>query len=443
MTEASLSSQSSGRPHVVVIGAGFAGINAVHGLRGADVDITIIDRNNFHTFQPLLYQVSTAALSSEEVSETTRSIFRKQKNVKVRVGEVTGVDFDAQSVQLEDGGTFNYDYLIVAAGAQANFFGIEGMEENSWPLYTLADAVRLRTNLITELERAALHPGSDPARSTVVVVGGGPTGVEMSGALASMGSEFIGEGVSLRVVLVEALPRLLNMFSEKSSAAALKDLQKRGVEVMLDTKVASADATGVNFADGNRIESHTIVWGAGVRSNPLGAALGLETGRGGAIIIDENLLVKGKANVFAAGDNSNMPDSKVMMPPVATTAIQQGKHIATQIKRMTKGQKPTPFKFWNKGSMAVIGRGNAVVEIPKPKIKISGFVAWIMWLGVHIVYLAGFRNRSKVLVDWFWAYIKQRGAGAILLQPEPAPAAAIVPPANEPAKKPSKSKAQN
>ncbi len=397
------------RPHFVIVGAGFAGISAAKALKGVDIDITIIDKNNFHTFQPLLYQVTTATLDADEVSETLPTIFAKQPNVTVRVDEVTTGDLDAKTVTLKGDGageTISYDYLMISAGAKANFFGIEGMEEHSWPLYTLADALRLRANLTGDLDTAAAKGSVDPADSTVVIVGGGPTGVEMAGALIAMEPK-TPNGPKLRVVLVEALPRLLPMFSEESSQTTLEDLRKRGVEVLLDTKVQSADANGVSFASGERIETRTIVWGAGVRANPLGAELGLETGRGGAILVDENLRVKGRSEVFAAGDNCTLdPPPAQPIPPVCPTAMQMGKHVGRQVKALVAGQSLSPFKFWNKGSMAVIGKGNAVVELTKPKVKLSGVFAWLMWLAVHNFYLDSMRNRARVVGSWLSAYIK-------------------------------------
>lgn len=404
-------STGSGRPHFVIIGAGFAGINAAKALKGASVDITLIDRNDFHTFQPLLYQVSTATLEGDQVSESLATIFSGQSNVTLRNEEVTGGDLEAKRLVTATGESIRFDYLLISAGAKANFFGIEGMEEHSWPLYTLADAIKLRSNLLDSLQHSTSQPTASSAQSTVVVVGGGPTGVEMAGALVAMDSDRPAGAPELRVVLVEALPRLLPMFSEQSSRVVLEDLRKRGVEVLLDTKVQSADAEGVTFADGQRIETNTIVWGAGVRANPLGAELGLETGRGGAIVVDEHLLAKGHSNVFAAGDNCTIdPPPKDPVPPVCPTAIQMGKHVGKQVKALASGHALTPFKYFNKGSMAIIGKGNAVLEIPKPKFKTSGYLAWLMWLAVHNFYLDTMRNRKRVLSSWLSAYGKKNKA---------------------------------
>ncbi|RKS74072.1 NADH dehydrogenase [Motilibacter peucedani] len=415
--------QSGSRPKVVVVGAGFAGINAVHQLARHEVDVTLVDRNNFHTFQPLLYQVATSYLPPEQVGATIRAVFRKQRNVKVRVGRVDDVDWDERAVVLEDGDRLPYDYLVVAAGATTNFFGISGMEDHAWPLYTMGDAVRLRLHLLEELERAAAEPSADLARQTVVVVGGGPTGVETAGALAAMGKEHVGGDVDMRVVLVEALPRLLNTFSEKSGRQALDDLRRRGVEVLLDTAVASADDKGVTFKSGERIDTRTVVWAAGVQASPLGRAVGVELGKGGSIVVGPDLQVKGHPGVFAAGDIASISPPPHGTPPplVAPNAIQQGKHVGRQIARLGAGEQTEPFSYFDKGSMAVIARGDAVTEIPVPGLRgrilrVAGLPAWLLWAGVHVVYLIGFRNRVKTLTDWLWSSLTSSGGGAILVR---------------------------
>lgn len=409
----------------MVIGGGFAGLNATHALRHADVDVTLVDKNNYHTFQPLLYQVSTAYLSPEDVGAALRAVFRRQRNASIAVGLVAGVDHGRRIVRLEDGRELPFDYLIITAGAESNFFGIEGMAENAWPLYTLTDAIRLRLHLLRTLE-AALVRQPDPL-TTVVVVGGGPTGVETSGALASMACEVVGAEVRLRVVLVEAAPRLLpGGFSEQSSARALADLRARGVEVRLDTSVTAADPTGVSLAGGDRIEAATIVWAAGVQANGLGRRLDVTTVRHGRIAVDERLCVPGQEGIFAAGDVAAVPTGAdgSALPMLAPAAIQTGRHAGEQVARLVAGKALTPFRYRDKGMVAVLGRGDAVAEIPlslrkgagrSPTLRFGGRLAWLLWLGVHIVYLIGFRNRLKVLVDWGWTYLTSRGGGAILV----------------------------
>lgn len=402
------------RPRVVIIGAGFAGLNVAHELRRADVDVTIVDRNNFHTFQPLLYQVATAYLPAEQVGTNTRTLFQKYGNVEVEVADVEGVDWQTNTLKLENDRTLGFDYLVVATGATTNYFGIPGMAEHAWPLYTLADASLLRRHLLRELEESVLDQKREPHESTIVVIGGGPTGVEMAGALTSMAGDLLHQDAKdLHVVLVEALPRLLNNFSERSGKRALSDLQARGVDVRLGTMVASADENGVTLKDGSRIDSKTIVWAAGVKANELGDRLGLETGRGGAIVVNTDLRTPSHPHVFAAGDGSFIKDAPV--PQLAPAAIQGGKHVAKQIVRLTKGKSTERFKYFNKGTMAVIGRGDAVAELPGG-LRFGGVFAWLLWLVVHIMYLVGFRNKLKVIIDWGWSYLNSRGSNAVFLR---------------------------
>lgn len=414
-SEGSQSAQNgSQRSRVVVIGAGFAGINVVHELRGANVDITLVDRNNFHTFQPLLYQVATASVPAEQVGTNIRTLFRKYDNVDVEVADVEGVDWQTRTLKLEDDRSVQFDYLVVAGGATTNYFDIPGMSDHAWPLYTLADAVVLRRHLLAELERSVLDHKRDPHESTVVVIGGGPTGVEMAGALTAVAGDLLHQDAQdLHVVLVEALPRLLNNFSDKSGERALKDLRRRGVDVRLGAMVASADAEGITFKDGTRIDAKTIVWAAGVKANALGGRLGLETGRGGAIVVNADLRTANHDRVFAAGDVAFIKDAPV--PQLAPAAIQGGKHVAKQILRLEKGQPTKRFKYRNKGIMAVIGRGNAVAELPG-KLKFGGIIAWLLWLVVHIMFLVGFRNKLKVLIDWGWSYFTGRGSNAVFVR---------------------------
>lgn len=398
----------------MVVGAGFAGLNVVHELRNENVDITLVDRNNFHTFQPLLYQVATAYLPAEQVGTNIRTLFQKYDNIEVEVADVQGVDWDTQTLKLEFNREVQFDYLVVATGATTNYFGIPGMSEHAWPLYTLADASVLRRHLLADLEESVLDHKRDPHESTIVVIGGGPTGVEMAGALTSMADDLLHKDAQdLHVVLVEALPRLLNNFSAKSGERALKDLRRRGVDVRLGAMVESADDEGITFKDGTRIDAKTIVWAAGVKANALGERLDLETGKGGAIIVDTDLRVPGHPNVFAAGDGAFVKDAPV--PMLAPGAIQGGKHVAKQIERLIKGKQTKRFRYFNKGTMAVIGRGHAVAELPG-KLKLGGLPAWLLWIGVHILYLVGFRNKLKVLVDWGWSYFTARGSNAVFVR---------------------------
>ncbi|MGB9282326.1 MAG: NAD(P)/FAD-dependent oxidoreductase [Pseudonocardiaceae bacterium] len=417
----------SNRPRVVVLGGGFAGLNAAHALRGVDAAIIVLDRNNYHTFQPLLYQVSTGYLAAEEVGSALRTIFRRQSNATVRMGAVVSVRWAERTLCLQDGSAVTFDYLILAAGAQTNYFGIAGMAEHSWPLYTLDDAVRLRMHLLNRLEETAATAEHAAEPITAVVVGGGPTGVETAGALASMGQELVGPGAGLRVTLIEAVPRLLSAFSPRSSKRALEDLRRRGVEVRLGETVQSADAGGVTLADGHRIETDTVIWAAGVQANPLGGAFGLERDKHGRILVDPQLRVPSHPNVFAAGDIAVTTPAHGAAPPMlASAAIQTGRHAGEQVAQLIAGRPLTSFRYHDKGIMAVLGRGDAVAELPlrppaggtsRYPLRFGGLLAWLLWLGVHIVYLIGFRNRIKVLLDWGWSYFTSHGAGAILVHP--------------------------
>jgi NADH:ubiquinone reductase (H+-translocating) len=418
------------RPHIVVLGAGFAGLNAAHALRRFDADVTVLNKNNYHTFQPLLYQVSTGYLPPEEVGAALRAVFRRQSNLTVRVGELAQVNWAKRVLRCRDGSTVGFDYLILAAGAETNFFGVPGMREHGWPLYTLTDAVRLRRHLLSTLERVAQNAGHCGGPITIVVVGGGPTGVETAGALASMAHEVVGPVVNLAVTLVEAGPRLLSGLSPRSSQRALIDLCRRGVNVRLNQSVKAADAEGVSLSGGGRIQTNTVIWAAGVQASGLSRVLGLELNQRGQVIVDPQLRVPNHPNVFAAGDLAAItpaPHGRPL-PMLAPVAIQTGRHAGNQVARLIEGQPLTAFHYRDKGLMAVLGRGDAVAELPlfpsavgRYWLRFGGLVAWLLWLGVHIIYLISIRNRLQVLIDWAWSYFTSRGAGAILLEPPDEP----------------------
>jgi len=400
-------------------------MNAAHALAHSDADVTLVDRHNYHTFQPLLYQVSTGYLPPEEVGAAFRSVFRRQANLTVRGAVATSVDWTNRRLRLEDGSVLDFDYLILAAGAETNFFDIAGMAKHAWPLYTLADAVALRTHLLGALEHATGTGQPADTRITVVVVGGGPTGVETAGALASMAHEVVGPVATLGVILVEAGPRLLNAFSSRSSERALQDLRRRGVEVRLGQNVEAADASGVTLGGGEHIQTATVIWAAGVQANGLARNLGLELSRG-RVVVDSHLQVAGHPNVFVAGDLAAVtaPKSSAALPMLAPVAIQAGRHAGEQVARLIAGEPLARFRYHDKGMMAVLGRGDAVAELPlllgagtssRYRLRFGGLPAWLLWGGVHIAYLICFSNRIKVLVDWGWSYFTSRGAGAILV----------------------------
>ncbi len=414
-------------------------MNAAHALRHADVDVTLVDKHNYHTFQPLLYQVSTGYLPAEEVGAALRSVFRRQRNLTVCVATVVSLESAAQQLRLQDGSSLSFDYLILAAGAETNFFGIEGMADHGWPLYTLPDAVQLRTHLLGTFERVARADPTGATQITVVVVGGGPTGVETAAALASMAQEVVGPVATLRVVLVEAGPCLLAGFSPRSSQHALDDLRRRGVDVRLNRTVQAADDAGVTLDGDERIQTCTAIWAAGVQANRLSHTLGLDLGRQDRVVVNPYLQASGHPNVFVAGDlaATGAPQPGVSLPMLAPVAIQTGRHAAEQVARAIDGKSLAPFRYRDKGMMAVLGRGDAVAELPlRPgtvasnayPLRFGGLPAWLLWLVVHIVYLIGFRNRIKVLVDWGWSYFTSRGAEAILVRPSGDPPKWLSPP---------------
>jgi NADH dehydrogenase len=422
----------------VVVGGGFAGLNAAHALARSDALVTLVDRHNYHTFQPLLYQVSTGYLPPEEVGAALRSVFRRQTNLTLRMAAVVGAEWEDRRLILEDGSALEFDYLILATGAETNFFGIPGMSAHAWPLYSLADAVALRTHLLATLEAVAGTGQPADVPVTAVVVGGGPTGVETAGALASMAHEVVGPQATLRVTLVEAGPRLLPTFSPRSSARALTDLHRRGVEIRLGRNVVAADAEGVTLDGDDRIATATVIWAAGVRASPLGAVFGLVLDRG-RVVVDARLQVSDHPNVFVAGDLAAVagPEPGGPLPMLAPVAIQAGRHAGRQVARLIANEPLERFRYHDKGMMAVLGRGDAVAELPlllgagttnRFRLRFGGLAAWLLWVGVHIAYLICFSNRIKVLVDWGWSYLTSRGAGAILVGSTDKPSAlAVVP----------------
>ena len=392
---------------VVVVGAGFGGLAVARGLKGAPVEVTVVDRNNFHTFQPLLYQVATAGLNAADVAYVVRGVVRGLDNVAFRQGTVTGVDWQARTVALDDGGTLPFDHLVVAAGATANFFGIEGAAEHSLPLYTLEDAVALRNHVLGRFEAADADPALlAEGALTFVVVGGGPTGVEVAGALAELFDVVLRRDFprldvgGARVVLVEAVDDLLGSFKAPSRAHARSALEARGVDVRTVTAVESVTPTTVTLESGEVIPSHTLIWAAGVRANALADALGVETGKGGRIAVGPDLRIPGHHDAFAIGDIAAIGDGHGgFLPGVAQVAMQSGAYVARAIRATTT----RPFRYTDKGSMATIGRRAAIAELPLG-IRLSGTIGWWAWLGLHLLQLMGFRNRLSVLLNWTWSY---------------------------------------
>ena len=406
---------------MVIVGAGFGGLATARSLAGEDLDVTLVDRNNFHTFQPLLYQVATAGLASADVAHPIRGIVGRGHRDQVAFVQATviGADLDAQIVHLQHDDheveDLTYDHLVVAAGATANTFGIPGVDQHGFPLYNLADAVRLRNHVLERFEASDAEPALlDDGALTFVVVGGGPTGVEVAGALTELFGVVLRKDFPrldvgrARVVLVEMQDELLGTFGEGSRRHARETLVERGVEVRTGAQVARVRANRVVLADGEELAAHTLVWAAGVQANPLGRALGLATGRAGRIVVGPDLQVTDHPGVWAIGDVAAIVApgrSGDLLPQLAPVAIQSGRHVARQIVRgLGRAGRPEPFRYRDKGTMATIGRSRAVAELPHG-IELQGFPAWLAWLGLHLVMLAGFRNRISVLANWAWNWL--------------------------------------
>ena len=415
----------SRRHRVVVIGAGFAGLAVARGLRHTPVDVVLVEANNFHTFQPLLYQVATAGLDADNVAYAVRGIFRRQRNVEVRMARVESVDVDRRAVTLDQGASIEYDTLVVAAGAESTAFGVAGVEEHAFPLKRLEDALALRTHVLDRFEEANAYPALvEDGALNVVVSGGGPTGVEMAGGLMELFTKVLQRDFptlpvrQARVVLVELADRLLPPFSVESSDRARSTLSRRGVEVHTGVGVERVEPTRVHLTDGSVVAAHTVVWAAGVTASPLASSLGTPLGRGGRVTVNDDLTVPGHPEIFATGDvAAATSDGEGPLPQVAQPAIQGGQHVARQIERRLAGLPPEPFRYHDKGSMATIGRHDAVVDFPNGR-HLSGFIGWVAWLGLHLVYLMGFRNRANVFINWSWNYITYDRGSRLLAESE-------------------------
>lgn len=409
------------RAQVVIIGAGFGGLNAAKSLKNVDVDITIVDRRNFHLFQPLLYQVASAALNPSDIAYPIRSVFRRQPNVRrIVMGEVVGLDLERRRVKLDEGADVSFDYLIVASGATHSYFGNDQWSEFAPGLKTIEDALYIRRQILSAFEEAERHPDRAAELLTFVVVGAGPTGVEMAGAMAeiavhAMANEFKHiDPTSSRVILVEGAPHVLPVYPEPLSLKAKRQLESLGVEVLTGSLVDNIDESGVTLGDGTRIESETVLWAAGVKASQLGELLGAPLDRAGRVVVESDLSIPGSLNVLVIGDLATVPG----VPGVAPAAMQMGRHVARLIRSDLKGKERKPFEYRNKGSLATIGRARGVADFGT--VRFSGFLAWVAWLAVHIFYLIGFRNRVLVLISWAWSYVSfRRGARIITGQPRP------------------------
>jgi NADH dehydrogenase len=415
------------RPRVVVIGAGFAGLNAAKALAKAPVDVTVVDRKNHHTFQPLLYQVALAVLSPAEIASPVRTVLRQAANTEVLLGEVTGFDLEKQLVRLDDLDLpdieLPYDYLIVAAGATHAYFGHPEWEEFAPGLKTLEDATEIRRRILMAFETAEreviAHRAPPPLN--FVVVGAGPTGVELAGAISDIaGRHLMKEFRSIdprqsRIVLLEGGPRVLPSYSEDLSASAERQLKEMGVEVRTNAMVTNIEAGAVSVGK-EKIVASVILWGAGVSASPLGKMLGVPLDRAGRVIVQPDLTVPGHPEVFVVGDLASATRHNGQpVPGVAPAAIQMGKFAARQIKRSGEEKLREKFEYLDKGSLATIGRSRAVGQLGK--IHISGYFAWLAWLFIHLLFLVGFRNRLFVMSEWAWAYLTYNHSARLITDP--------------------------
>jgi NADH dehydrogenase len=398
-------------PHVVVVGGGFAGLSAVRNLANKPVRVTIIDKHNFHTFLPLLYQVATAGLEPADVAYPIRTVFGHATNVNVRHASVTAVDQARNVVVLDSGAEIPYDHLVVATGATASYFNIPGASRYAMPLYTLSNARRLRNRLLRTLEDAEVAAESSSVALNFVVVGGGPTGVETAGALSELIDIVIKrdglrlDPLKMRILLVDVAPRLLTAFPDTASSYAKKELEKMDVEVELGRSVVEVKDHSIVFSNGENLDTATVIWAAGVTaSGTLADALDGPKGPSGRVLVGPDLRLVNSENVWCVGDAAAVPGVKDgFYPQLAPVAIQSGRHCATQILRVLAGEKTQPFHYHDKGIMATIGRRAAVAKLPHAGV-IRGTVGWFAWLGLHLFYLVGFRNRLRVLINWTWSY---------------------------------------
>lgn len=406
------------RPRVVVVGCGFGGLEVVRGLRRAPVWVTVVDRSNHHLFQPLLYQVATAALNPADIAAPIRRILRRQRNAEVLLAEVTAIDVASRRIALADG-ELTYDFLVLAAGASHSYFGHDEWAEHAPGLKSIDDALRIRKRMLSAFEFAEreVDPERRKAWMTFVVVGGGPTGVELAGTLAEVARKTLAsdfdhiDPAQARVILVEASEHVLDTFAGDLPERARAQLEHLGVEVWNRRRVTAIDAEGVDVGT-ERIPSKTVIWAAGVTASPLGHTLGAPTDRAGRVLVNPDLTIPGSDRTYVIGDLAHIEQDGHPVPGIAPAAMQMGKLAARNILRTLEGQPRQPFRYRDKGMLATIGRGAAIAQIGR--LRLSGFTAWLLWLFVHILFLIGFRNRLLVLFQWAWSFLTfDRGARLI------------------------------
>ncbi len=409
-------------PHVVILGGGFGGLYAARSLRKAPVRVTVVDRQNHHLFQPLLYQVATATLSPGEIASPIRGLLGRETTVLL--AQVTGVDVAGKRVLLADG-ELSYDYLIIATGATHSYFGHDEWAKHAMGLKTIDDALEIRRKVLLAFEMAEREP--DPARRrellTFVIIGAGPTGVEMAGSLGEISRHTLARDFhnidpsQARILLLEGVQRVLPIYSEPLSEKARQALEKLGVEVRTNTRVTHLDETGV-FIGEEHIPARTIIWAAGVAASPVARSLGVELDRAGRVKVTPELTLPGHPDVFVIGDLAHFVQDGNPIPGVAPAAIQQGKHAGRNLLRHLEGQPMKPFRYWDRGTYAVIGRGKAV-GVAFQRFESSGFSAWLAWLGVHLLFLIGFRSKLVVLLDWAYSFLAFKRSARLITGPLP------------------------
>jgi NADH dehydrogenase len=408
------------KPKVVIIGGGFGGLWAAKALANKPVDVTLIDRKNHHVFQPLLYQVATAVLSPGEIAQPIRRILHKAKNIEVILGEVTAFDKENSKVVLSDGEQIAYDYLIVAAGARHSYFGNDQWESCAPGLKTLEDALEIRRRVLLAFELAErdAYLTGEQRQLNFIVVGGGPTGVELAGAIADIARQALAKDFKAidtrkaRVILFEGSDRVLGTFASDLSESAKSQLEQIGVEVRLNSFVTEIEAGRVKVSEG-WFDCDVVLWATGVAASPLGRALDVETDNAGRVFVEPDLSIKGFANIFVIGDMASLTqENGDPVPGVSPAAMQMGTLTAENILNELKGSPREHFTYWDKGTMATIGRSKAIAQAAGMKFK--GFIAWMMWLFLHVFFLIGFRNRMVVMFEWFWAYLTRERSARLI-----------------------------
>jgi NADH:quinone reductase (non-electrogenic) len=414
------------RPRVVVVGGGFGGLGTVLNLKKADADVVLVDRHDYHTFQPLLYQLATGLLETSAVGHSLRDLVQDQDNATIHKDSVTAIDLAAREVRFAEMEPLTYDFLVLALGAEVNFFGTDGAAEHAFPMYTLTDAVRLKEHVLERWEAADKDSSLvEDGAVNVVVVGGGPTGVESAGAIAELyRGDFAKDYPNMpqekaRVVLVEAGPEIFSMFKPNLRAYTKEALEKRTVEVITGQAVASVSPTRVRLKSGTEIPAHTLVWGAGLQGNKLVQSLGLDLERGNRIGVGPDLTVAGHPEVYAVGDIAAISDARTehALPQLGSVALQSGEHAGETIARRLKGKEPKPFKYRDKGTMATIGRGAAVVQMLGGR-TMKGLKAQVAWGTVHLALLPTNEDRAKAVVDWAGAALTHQRSGRITVETE-------------------------